>query len=405
MEEGTTSTSLPSVTNKEESLTESTSPTNTPSIPPSIEKPHPTDVQLEEKEGKTWIVKTYKISSDYSPEALIEEPVLGNVSYQFQYLKEVVTDNSQNNMTKLTSKTITVECTNKELSTILKALEPIIDYEDDDGYVGQLRLDTSSIYTEAGGKTSEKKVVKETVTYTDLPLNDPYLIEKSITKNGDFLTLTDISWKETAWDATMPIAYKATCVYIGTTFISKTSGYTATGTYVGEVSQKNGVSTQKTYQLFYAPLSANASSEYFEESNIETTSQVPSKKQTPSIFLFVPAALLTMAAVIGFSIFLRKKQVFKSIRLPKISISKKTGKQKKEKTRIYMPSSMKPVEEDEDFYDSVENESSSENFLIEEDPLMEERYFTAPPTEPIETNKEAGFRFDPKKFMEEDNES
>lgn len=198
------------------------------------------DVRLVNENGQNLLIKTWEIPADYDPERLTEEDMeKGGYRYKKSYLM-LISENSEVD-TKLASQTITV--THEDENGAASRLPALMEY-DQDGYKGQLALQTDSIYTEATKRSSSAYTVTDTKEYTGLERNDPYGIPKTAVKNGVTLDLVDIDWT-----AMGERNYRAVASYSGTAYGSNVTEYTSTASYLGEVTKETVGSV--TYAVVY----------------------------------------------------------------------------------------------------------------------------------------------------------
>lgn len=198
------------------------------------------DVRLVNENGQNLLIKTWEVPADYDPERLTEADMeKGGYRYKKSYVM-LISENNQVD-TKLASQTITV--THQEKDGAAARLLPLMDY-DQDGYKGQLALQSDSIYTEAAQKNSYAYTVTDTKEYIGLERNDPYGIPKKTVKNGVTLELADIDWTPMGEGS-----YRAVASYTGTAYGSNVTEYTSTATYLGEVTKETLGSV--TYAVVY----------------------------------------------------------------------------------------------------------------------------------------------------------
>ena len=139
------------------------------------------------------------------------------------------------------TETVTLESKTKDMTEILKMLEPKLEVKTEDGYEGVLSLDHTTIQVEAAGYGTSSRTVTAERTYPNLSDADVSLVPKSVNENGRTLTLADVSWQEAAVDPTdgydIPIRYTAVASYTGTATSKYATGYTVTADYKGDVTR------------------------------------------------------------------------------------------------------------------------------------------------------------------------
>ena len=212
----------------------------------------PTDVEQQDTvDGKRIITRVYDLPASEDPETLIEEPFeLDGYTYEYQSMTK---EEHSRESVKAISQKVTLETESGEWEEIVPQLASTIPYTDEDGYEGDLTLDTSSIQTEVKEYKTSSYTVSDTRTYTDLAYNDPALVPQTVTKNGMTLTLKGISWTAQGGSGEagtlFPSSYTATASYSAAASSKKAAGYVTTATYTGEVSKTED--TDITYTVTY----------------------------------------------------------------------------------------------------------------------------------------------------------
>ena len=183
------------------------------------------------------IAKVYDAPPGYAPERLKE------ADFQRQGVRYHATDvlrvrENYKEERKLAAQTVTVSHEHTDAAP----LSPILDYELD-GFTGQLRLDYDSISAAPTGSNRYSYQVTDTREISGLARNDTYAIPKTASKNGVSLTLADVSW------TCMGDSYTALATYTVVGYGSRTTGYTTTASYIGEVRRETLGSV--TWQVLY----------------------------------------------------------------------------------------------------------------------------------------------------------
>lgn len=208
----------------------------------------PMDIQTKTEDDIRHILKTFEVGPEVSPAALIESDLTQNgVEYELRDILRKTSPDTQE--TKSVSQTVTVESNTDKREDIVKLLLPVLPYSEN-GYEGELKLDEASIGTEVSGTEGYRYAVTDTRQYPGLVRNDPYLIPKTVQKNGVTLALCNVNWSPGMDNDPNPSSYSATAFYKGSASGSKPSGYTATATYSGEVVKT--VPGNMIYTLVYA---------------------------------------------------------------------------------------------------------------------------------------------------------
>ena len=175
------------------------------------EQPVLTNVEYTQEGGRNLIVKTYEVS----------------VNFDVQKLTEADFRDKQTEETKQASQMVSID--HEEKSGAMSKLQPMIDYEQD-GYSGQLLLQSDSITTVEAGYENYSYTVSDTREYSNLDRNDMAYIPKNAEKNGVSLSLTGVDWQVMGNGSFM-----ANATYTGMASGSKVTGYTSQALYLGEV--------------------------------------------------------------------------------------------------------------------------------------------------------------------------
>ena len=112
----------------------------------------------------------------------------------------------------------------------------------EDGYVGILRLDHTSVQVTTDGYATKTSTLSASRSYPNLSEADTSLIPKSIEDKGKTLTLGDVKWSESMdvdGEGNPVTRYTATASYTGTASSRYATGYTVSASYTGEVSKPN----------------------------------------------------------------------------------------------------------------------------------------------------------------------
>ena len=210
----------------------------------------PTKIWTEEEDGFHLLKKTFVVDASVSPSDLMEGSITRRgISYQYlEMYKEELLGSTE---TKMVSQKKTIATSSKDQNTIAAQAEQTVSY-DQDGFKGELTLDSSGIVVEESGRQSYSYGINDTRTYTGLASNDPYLVPKEVNKNGATLSLQDIQWTPIGVKpdgSGLPASYTATASYSGKGWGSKVTGYTATLPYSGEVTKE--IPGKVQYTLVY----------------------------------------------------------------------------------------------------------------------------------------------------------
>ncbi len=271
---------------------------STPQIPDSDFLPN--DVQRQEEDGYKILRKTFVVDADVTPSELIEQNIMWH-GCAYQYLDILKEEMPGTTETKTVRKTVQVTSKTKERASILAAQEPTLSYSED-GYEGKLELDEANLVIEDGDKQSYSYTVTDTKEYTGLASNDPYLVPKTVQKNGVSLSLSNLQWTPVGVQqdgSGLPASYAATAQYSGKAWGSKITGYSVTLLYSGEV--KKTVPGKIKYTLIYEEVKP-------EPDMSAQTDAVQEPGKFPAFWLVVGGCLCVLAAVvIGWIIHRRRR--------------------------------------------------------------------------------------------------
>ena len=203
--------------------------TDTPEITaPEPIKVYPSEVIESADNGRRQIIKTYDLSPGEKPEDIPRESFeRGGYLYSITDItrKETVTVE-----TREYTETISAESESKEIEDVLPLLSPTLEYTSEDGLVGVLSLDVSSIRLETAGTKTSSYTVSVTREYPHLSSNDTSLVPKTVEERGKTYTLDDVNWRAgntvtVDYDA-LPEYYTAVATYTATGSSTKVTGYT-----------------------------------------------------------------------------------------------------------------------------------------------------------------------------------
>lgn len=199
---------------------------------------YPQDVQYPVEEGGL-IAKTYVVSSMDEIESLDRMDIeYQGVTYRYQDMtvKELGESDSKNFI-----QTLTGESDTKDEAKIIATLDLQKEVTTEDGYVGLLDLDTSSLNVEVTEYGSSSKTKTTTRTYTGLSDADLTFIPKTVTENGVTCSLVDVSWKEESpynpYDEEYGNRFNAYATYTGKYSAKYAKGYSYAVKYYGTVTK------------------------------------------------------------------------------------------------------------------------------------------------------------------------
>lgn len=209
----------------------------------------------ENRDGRQLIIKEFSLPPADNPEQLIEEP-FEREGFAYAY-SSIVKEEKPFESRMERSETLTVETESDDLSEILAVLDRTIDYNDG-AYSGTLRLDHTTLRTEATGYSTKSYTVSDFKTYEGLERNDPGFIPRTTVKNGVTLTLQNIEWAvqgtAVSGDDITVTKYSATASYSARSSYKAADSYVTTAVYTGEVVSSGIASTVYTVTYIGEPI-------------------------------------------------------------------------------------------------------------------------------------------------------
>ena len=184
------------------------------------------------------INKVYQLSLSDDPSLIPTEDFVRNG--RRYYLLDMTRKDEVGVDIQTHTETVTQASDTNNLETILQRLDAEMEVTTEDGYVGVLRLDHTSVQVTTDGYATKTSSLSATRSYPNLSEADISLIPKSIEDKGKTLTLGDVKWSESMdvdGEGNPITRYTATASYTGTTSSRYATGYTVSANYTGEVSK------------------------------------------------------------------------------------------------------------------------------------------------------------------------
>lgn len=172
------------------------------------------------------------------------------VRYTFADLKKE--DNMREDVREYTE-SVAVHTNTNDTQTVISQFTPKLEISTEDGYMGMLALDYTTLKVTSAGTGTQSYTVTENRSYPNLQSADTSLVPKTISKDGAVLNLTNISWQSSASDnidgQDLAVRYTANAEYSGTGTKTYSKGYTASAQYKGEV--RKPVTDTVTYRVLF----------------------------------------------------------------------------------------------------------------------------------------------------------
>ena len=175
-----------------------------------------------------------------SDETLIPTESYIENEVEYEYVETKVHDNSEED-TKEHIENVSYHTTTNDAEVVVALFAPTLEITTEDGYIGVLAFDHSTLELTPAGYSSRKFTVTEERSYPNLASADTSLVPKTIDKDGTTLTLANIEWvtaaDETISGTDVAIRYTANAIYTGTETKTYVNGYTASADYKGTVTK------------------------------------------------------------------------------------------------------------------------------------------------------------------------
>ena len=182
-----------------------------------------------EEQNEPRINKVYQLSLSDDPSGIPRSDFVRNG--RLYYLLDMTRKDEVGVDTKPHTETVTRPSDTSNMEEILQGLEAELEVTTEEGYIGVLRLDHTSVQVTTDGYATKTQPLSATRSYPNLSEADVSLVPKSIEDSGRTLTLADVQWQEAGG------FYNAAATYTGTASSKYATGYTVTADYAGEVTK------------------------------------------------------------------------------------------------------------------------------------------------------------------------
>ena len=187
----------------------------------------------------TVVEKIYVLPKDSDASLIPTESYTEN-EVEYEYVETKVHDNSEED-TKEHIENVSYHTATNDAEVVVALFAPTLEITTEDGYIGVLAFDHSTLELTPAGYSSRKFTVTEERSYPNLASADTSLVPKTIDKDGTTLTLANIEWAtaadETISGTDVAIRYTANAIYTGTETKTYVNGYTASADYKGTVTK------------------------------------------------------------------------------------------------------------------------------------------------------------------------
>jgi hypothetical protein len=200
---------------------------------------YPVSVSETHENGRREIVKAYELGTGEKPEDISRESFTRE-GWLYE-LTDIIKKETATADAREHEETLTLNTDSKDTEAIMKLLAPTLDYQSEDGYVGVLELDISTVKVETAGIKNESFTASAVREYPHLSTNDSSLVPKTITDGGREYTLANIDWRtqnsSTVDYDQLPDSYTAVAKYTRTGYKEVVTGYVTTAIYRGNISK------------------------------------------------------------------------------------------------------------------------------------------------------------------------
>ena len=223
--------------------------------------PQPINVETTTENGVTIVKKTFEYTPGLDPQTLAQSFEQDGYSFSAREILRFAASGELS--VRPASKTSAIVSDTDDVAEVIELFPDTIQYEQD-GYAGQLRLDSTSLVIEADDYETFTYPFTRTRDIPGLARNDPALIERE----WDGMTLSDVSFRRGADGR-----YTATAVYRGMATGRRAASFVATVNYYGEVTRGTAGHTHYTVIYEGTPI---------DESELPSTPTTPGAPTTPT---------------------------------------------------------------------------------------------------------------------------
>ena len=205
----------------------------------------PFEIRYETHNGVAVIIKSFRVPVGVDPAVLVEAD-FEDAQYLFSMRHILLSDTLMHMEQRVVART--VNFTTEDDVAISQMLAPIIEFNED-GFVGQLELDRSSIQSTATGRESYTFPIHRTIEIANLNRNDVAYIPRT----HDSLTLQDINWVpmggQMRGDIMLPSSYTAQAIYAGVGRGERITGLENAAIYRGIVTRS--LESENVFTIIY----------------------------------------------------------------------------------------------------------------------------------------------------------
>ena len=203
------------------------------------ETPTPADERTVIDGGTRQIIRSYILSDNQKPTDIPRDSFeLDGWHYTLADIIETRADRTES---RSHTEMVEVKTDSDDLNEIVKILPTTMEYQSDDGCIGTLAIDVSSVSSKPEGYRNSSYTVAATREYMNLSSTDTSPIPKTIIENGRILTLEGVVWEAQHYinidGEDIPDSYRATARYTAIISTTVATGYVTTADYIGEITK------------------------------------------------------------------------------------------------------------------------------------------------------------------------
>lgn len=236
--------------------TQAERPQAAPEPKPVLPILYPVAVSENREFNRREIIRVYELAEHENPDHIPREP-FEREGYYYE-LADIFKSDMLSFDSREHVETITVNTTTNNLDAVLKLLSQTIEHQADDGYMGILTLDVSTIKIEQAGTRTSHSTQRKTREYPHLSSSDLSLVPKTITDGGRTYHLENVDWKTASTEAIdytqLAQTYTAVATYSAQVSSTSVTGYNTTAEYKGVISKTSQGKTRYTANYISIPI-------------------------------------------------------------------------------------------------------------------------------------------------------
>lgn len=217
---------------------------------------YPVSVVENREGGRREIIRVYELTETENPNYIPRES-FEREGYRYE-LAEIIKSELLAFDSREHVEAITVSTDTKDLETVMKMLAQTVEYQSEDGFIGILTLDVSTITIESAGTKKSTSTASRTREYPHLSSSDLSLVPKTITDGGKTYDLANVEWRSGNTEAVdytqLPQSYTAVATYTASYTRTTDVGYNTIAEYKGVISKTSQGLTRYTANFIGIPI-------------------------------------------------------------------------------------------------------------------------------------------------------